>query len=241
MDNAYRAQLPANVAALVTRIEDFANREIQVTVDTRPVSETDPNPDRQAIEVTERRATIYLRRKDSFPIHGVLHELLHIERFWLEGIPQVLPLRDPDGDRLRITSSIENVLEHQIIVPREADYGFEPYAYWNETELQLWGQYPWPSITNPWSRRKNFLLAWLTVSTLVTERNIKALAENSLQMEGLFEEAERFAEKIRQTIHSKPRAVRTVLLFLGIPVSDVKLVEFDVKNEKRISVPIPAH
>jgi hypothetical protein len=241
MDDFFKSQLPTPVASLVDRIENFAGREIVVAVDTRSVSPTDPNPDRLATEVTEQSAIIFIRARDSFPSHGVLHELLHIERFWIEGVPQVLPLHDENGERLQVTSSIENALEHQIIVPREADYGFEPYGYWNETERRLWSQYPWPSITTAWARRKNFLLGWLTVSKLVTDSSVKDHAECCLRKEGLLDEAQKFAVKIAQTIDSKPRAISAVLRFLNIPVQDIELVKFDVVREKRISIPIPAY
>lgn len=241
MDHFFRSQLPASVAALVDQIESYASRELLVAVDARPVSPTDPNPDRLAAEVTERTATIYIRSRESFPPHGVLHELLHIERFWVQGIPQVLPVQDPDGDRLTITSSIENALEHLIIVPRESEYGFEPYGYWNETERRLWSGYPWPSLTSAWARRKNALLGWLTITNLVNDPSVKAHAEECLAKEGLLDEAHKFAHRIAQSLGSKPRAISTVLRFLKIPFSDVDLVRFNVLQERRELIPIPEH
>jgi len=241
MDRHYKDQLPQQVAVLIDQIEAYARREIQIAVDTRPVSPTDPNPDRLAAEVTEQRATIYLRAPDAFPPHGVLHELLHIHRFWVDGIPQVLPVHDPDGERLQVTGSIENALEHQIIVPREAEYGFEPYSYWNETERRLWGQYPWPAITNQWARRKNSLLGWLTVSRLVSDDQVKAQAADCLKKEGLFDEAQRFATRIAGVIESKPRSISATLRFLKIPIQDVRLVRFNVLTEQRDFIPIPEH
>lgn len=241
MDEYFKSQLPSQVTDLVDRIEIFAGREINVVIDTRPVSPTDPNPDRLATEVTENSATIYLRERTKFPTHGVLHELLHIERFWIEGVPQILPLNDPTGSNLQVTSSIENTLEHLIIVPREEVYGFEPYSYWNETDGRLWSMYPWPSIPDAWARRKNFLLGWLSVSSLVTDPDVRGHVESCLKKEGLWEEALKFTEKIAKTIASKPRAISTVLRFVNIPLKDVQLVKFDVLQGKRIVIPIPAH
>ena len=114
----------------MNEIENFAKREIQVELDPRPVSPTEPNPDRPASQTNHNRATIFIRSEESFQPQGILHELLHIHRYWVEAVPQVMPAK---GDRntdesWRITSQIENTLEHLVIVPREADYGFEPYS-----------------------------------------------------------------------------------------------------------------
>lgn len=240
MNDFFKSQLSTHSSALVDRIENFAGREIVVEVDTRPVSPSDPNPDRLAVEVDEKSAVLYIRAVDAFPHHGVVHELLHIERHWVEGIPQVLPLED-DANRLQITSHIENALEHQVIVPKEAEYGFEPFGYWNQTALRNWTQYPWPDVKDAWARRKNCLLGWLTVSTLVTDQSVKDHVKACLRQERLSDEAEKFATKIGKTIGSKPQAVGIVLRFLKIPVDEVELVKFDVVREKRISIPIPVY
>ncbi len=241
VETRFRKRLPGEVAELVDRIETYAGREILVDIDTSPVSSTEPNPDRLATHVTETEVKILTRDEDIFPPHGVLHELLHIERFWVEQVPQVLPKLDLDGERIKITSSIENVLEHLIIVPREAEYGFEPFDYWNKTESVIWGQYPWPSIENSWTRRMNCLISWLSVSGLVTDHEVIAHAENCLMQEGFLHEARNFAQKINRTIASKHSAVSTVLRFLHIPLDDVQLIHFDIKHEVRREIRIPKH
>jgi hypothetical protein len=239
MEALYKAKLPPNITALVDRIESFARHEISVAVDTRPVSPRSPNPDRLAARVTEREATILLRSSDVFPPHDVLHELLHIERLWLEGIPQVLPLHDPELGT--VTSAIENALEHLVIVPREADYGFDPYPYWNETSRRNWQAYPWPTISDASTRRRNCLLFWLTASQLVNDDGVKALAERSLTDEGLLDEARRFSARIVEKLASKPQAISAALRFLKIPPADVHIVKFDIQNERWEPVPIPPH
>lgn len=241
MQSTFKDQLPANVVSLVDELERFSGCEICVALEESTSSATGPNPDRMATRVNERGAVILTRSEGIFPPQGVLHELLHIQRYWVEAIPQVMPIDVGNRDRWSVTSSIENVLEHQIIVPREAEFGFEPFQYWNKTERKLWEQYPWPSLTIPWVRRKNLLLGWLSVVSLVNDANVRSLAEGCLKKEGLLAEAERFAGKIGKTIHDKPRAISTVLRFLKIPVNEVELVSFDVRAKLRRPVAIPNH
>src|ERR1043165_8017081 len=108
MDTFFKAQLPSNIAMLVARIESVAKREISVDVDSRPVSPTSTNPDRLSVRITPTDATILLRSRDAFPPHDVLHELLHIERMWVERVPQLVPAHDPLGTRSKIAGDIEN-------------------------------------------------------------------------------------------------------------------------------------
>jgi len=235
MDTFYKAQLPRGVAALVDRIERFAKREIAVEVDDRPRSPTSPNPDSLAARVTPTSATILLRSKDVFPPHDVLHELLHIERLWVEEIPQLVPRHDPKGTRSKIATDIENALEHLIIVPREANYGFDPYPYWNETSRRNWASYPWPALTDPWMRRKACLLGWLTASFLVNDEEVRSHVEECLRKEEedgpvQLDEAKRFSARIREKLMSKPQAQSTVLRFLEIPTTDFMTVRFKVNH-----------
>ena len=173
------------------------------------------------------------------PAHGILHELLHVQRYWVEGVPQVMPIKDAPDNNWGVTSEIENCLEHQIIVPREADYGIEPYSYWNRTEEILWERYPWPDISEPFARRKVCLLGWLSVCRLVTDERVRSHAEFCLHEEGMLAEAERFRKKIFKTIHHKPSALSAAVRFLRIPRKDVLLVYMDVRNRQRVAKKIP--
>jgi hypothetical protein len=239
----FKTRLPSAVQQLVDELERFADLPIHVAVNPRPASPTDPNPEHLAAEVTERSATVLIRSRDAVPAYGVLHELLHVQRFWTESIPQVMPVL---GDRApsnqwQVTSDIENALEHIVIVPREAEYGFDPFPYWNETTRTNWSRYPWPNMTDPWARRKNCLLGALTDAFLVNDPDVKQLVERGLRGEGLLAEARRFTEKIRRVLGSKPHGIATVLRFLPIPFEEVGLVGFDVKNRGRFLVPLPRH
>jgi len=246
MDTFYKAQLPPGVATLVDRIESFAGREISVEIDNRPRSPTSPNPDSLAAHVTPTSATILLRSKDVFPPHDVLHELLHVERMWVEGIPQLIPRHDPKGIRGRIANDIENALEHLVIVPREANYGFDPYPFWNETSRRNWSSYPWPALTDPWARRKAGLLGLLTVSCLVNDEEVRSNVEKCLRQEEKagpvqLDEAKRFSARIVEKLVSKPQAQSTVLRFLEIPTADFMTVRIKVKEGTSEELRLPQH
>jgi hypothetical protein len=235
MQPEFRERLPANVLALLDKIEAAAGQEIRVEANPHPVSPTDPSPEAMAASVGEDAATIYIRSPELFVVQGALHELLHIERYWVKRVPQILPTADAfDADRISITSDIENCLEHLVIVPEEAKYGFEPFGYWNKTFAANWGSHPWPDMKNSWSRRKNCLLGWMTTSCLATDEAVKALASSAVQAEGHWLEAQKFAAKVvGQVVGDKAGALATVVRFLQIPPHEVELVTFDPKMKQR--------
>jgi len=161
----YLKQLPNSVVELIQEIESFSSREIQVRKNTTPVSPTDPNPNGPACRVNNLEACIYLRN-ENIDAQGMTHELLHIHRYWVRKVPQIIPANDPDGTHIKGTSAIENALEHLIIVPEEAKYGFEPFSRWNETHKKLWKEDRFEQM-NTFAIRMTFLLWWLAVSNLV--------------------------------------------------------------------------
>jgi hypothetical protein len=238
MQLEFSQQLPPLAQALLVKIEAFARTEVMVKVEPRDVDPSDPNPDGPACRVDERSATIFIQDPLHFKPQGITHELLHIQRFWNEGVPQVLP-KPPDDDRLKITSHIENTLEHLVIVPREAKLGFEPFAHWNQTVAANWASYPWPNMSHPWTRQKNCLLGWLTASNLVSDKAIREHVENCLRAEGLLEAAVDLQRKVGLTLKNKARAVSHVIKALNIPQTDVELVQLDILRKKRHAIPFP--
>lgn len=236
MDAAYKNSLPVKAQSLVDTIEQFAGFPIQVIVDpsTAPKA-TDPNPERPMLRVTERSAAIFLPTP-RFSAHGLTHELLHLQRYYLEEIPQVEPVDQSAADQWTVTSSIENTLEHQVIVPREADYGFDFRPYWVQTEKTLWAGYPWAWMTEPFARRKNCLVGFLTVENIAKDAELSAFVRECLATEGILKEAEQFRKRVTDVLHTKERAARLVVEFLQIPRSEVRLMRLDPrKYEKRYS------
>jgi hypothetical protein len=238
MKALYKDSLPATAQDLVDRIEGFAKREIEVVVDPlAEVSSTDPNPTRPAMTVTENWARITLPTP-SFEPNGILHEVLHIERHWVDGIPQVEPAHpDAPKNNWTVTSSIENSLEHLIIVPREEQYGFNPYPYWARTERALWEKYPWPTL-DPFARRMHALFGSLAVFNLSKDEELIALARHCLKQDGMLKESIRFNRLVKDVLHTKEKMLRLGVEHLGIPKAETRLRYIDIRTHRRWYAPI---
>jgi hypothetical protein len=240
MEAKFRALLPTNILALADEIESYTHRTIEVARNPYPRSLTDPNPDSLGAMVDEHSAVIYFYQEADFKPHPACHELLHIRRYRIEKVPQILAIQ-PDADRMSVTSHIENTLEHLVIVPREQDYGFEPYSHWNHTADKNWETYPWPTMTNSWARRKNSLLGWLTVKYLVNDSAVKQRALEAIKKEGLFQEAEVLANQVGRVLGNKAKMISLVVKALKIPMREAELVFFDPQTGTRAKSRIPLY
>jgi hypothetical protein len=232
-----RADLPVSVLKLMDDIETYARKPIAVRLNPYPVSSTDPNPEGPAAAVSKDEAVIYLRNLEANDPQGILHELLHIERYWVQSVPQVEPLSN-DRNQWAITSSIENSLEHLVIVPREADYGFDLFLHWNKVARENWGRYPWPEIDDPFARKKNSLLGSLGLE-LVNDQAVLSEARKCLRAEGLEENAIQFSKRIRELIRRKPQAVSCTFRFLKIPRHEAILTYRNGRSDKQTQKPLP--
>ena len=231
MEKKYLTQLPAQTSLLVEEIEDYSGKWLEVRPNPYPISGANPNPLGLACMVDERSARIYIRSEAVDP-HAFTHELLHIHRYWVRKVPQVLPVNDPAGIRVKVTSSIENAIEHLVIVPEEEQFGFEPFAYWNETCRANWERFE-PQNMEKFAIKKNCLLGWLSISGLVTDPDVARKAQGIIKKQGFLQKAQQMAFKVRRTVDSKEKQIRCVVDCLGISRAEVKLVYFDPRSTQR--------
>ena len=241
MESSFLEKLGADIQRLVEEIEKFASTEIQVRPTPVPTSESGQSPKTITPIASEHGATLLYRDAGDFQPQAVLHELLHLRRYWIDFVPQILPVDDPDGEKIKLANQIENTLEHIIIAPKEQSYGFESYASYRETSRRTWETYPWRSIDEPWARRKNCLLNWLTTYFLVRDLAIRQSAERCLEQEGLSSEAANFSQKIEHVLSSKEQCISAAIRFLQIPRQEVTMVYLDIKNQRTIRKPVPLH
>jgi hypothetical protein len=125
MEEQYLSRLPPDLRSLVNEIEREGGVSIRVEVDSACRRGTHDQPGALACDVDQFEARILLPTPEYFPDGAVLHELLHIRRFLVDGIPRIVICEDCDiwGPRIRKFDSaihqLDNILEHFIIVPEE--------------------------------------------------------------------------------------------------------------------------
>ena len=189
-----RSSLPQNVLGVMDEIEAFADQQILFAYNHKPPPTEYPNS--AACYVREDEACILLRHGAPISPQDILHELLHIRRYWIERAPQLEPtaeLADID-DNWDVTARIENLLEHLVIVP-ERRLRIRPARGVGQGALSEWSQYPWPDNQEPFGRRLGSVLGWLNCG-LASDPAVAALARKCLTKEGVLGEAERLQRDV---------------------------------------------
>jgi hypothetical protein len=231
-----RAQMPSNAIALLDEIETYTGVHVDFAPYTFPLRSNSFNPKAPASIVSPEGATVYLHDFEHIDQHGVVHELLHIQRYLVEGVPMMQPSRNAEANMTAL-QNIENGLEHLVIVPREATYGLDTSTYWNAVSRHRWGSYPWP---NPNAKRNDLLLERLALE-LVTDPEVLQIGTDRLRTEGLADEADSFAARIKQSLNSKPRALGCVVRFMRIPRGLFHMTRIDIRNRTHRIDAIPDH
>jgi hypothetical protein len=230
--------LRPSVRDLLDEIEIFAGQEVNFQEAFGPAFATQLNPLAPASSVSSSGATIFVQKPDTPDENGILHELLHIHRFWVERVPQVVP-KSNNKNNLEITSSIENALEHEIIIPQESSFGFDSEPHWREEARTYWGRYPWQDATNPFVRKNRCFLGWLYCHRRCGDKNIVDLAARCLAAESLLNEAQGFGAEVFARLHDKERLLAYVVHALGIPRDEVRLLICDIRKKQSLAKDMP--
>jgi hypothetical protein len=219
-------QLAPNIIQLVERIEGYAGMEIGV----------EEKPGRASHNVSHQHAVIFCDNLTNIPTQGMVHELLHIERTWMQQIP-VLATKSLDDPLADGVIDIDNRLEHLVIVPKEAEYGFDPYEYWNLEAHRWWNGDRCHKMASE-HRRLNMLMEWLATKRIVADKAVIERATNVLLFYGLFAEAETFANTIVQELDCKTKITAIVVNTLGIPKDRVHFVTIRVREREFFTEPV---
>ena len=117
MEDIYYDLLDEKTLALVNEIESYIGTKIRVEIDTT-------RTDILACKATKDAATILIPDQDHFPNCSVFHELLHIRRSCVYSIPQIAvcdTYLNWTDELENILTSLDNDIEHFIIVPEEIE------------------------------------------------------------------------------------------------------------------------
>jgi hypothetical protein len=133
MQAEFKDRLGATVRAMVDEIECASNLDIAVVVDPSRNVGRGEGANYMGCELSECDATIITGDSAYFPDASVFHELWHVRRILVEGVPRLLSNEDFEGGSACLDTAIahlDNNLEHLVIVPTEIEAFPDRRSYW---------------------------------------------------------------------------------------------------------------
>lgn len=173
----FRQNLPAKTSELWRNIENtIGENKILLLENTEALDKTNAKPLALKCHVFGGGAIILYRNEIDINICELTHELLHIHRYLVQGIPMLMPKNTKD---IPITSDIETTLEHLVIVPEEVEYGYDPYS--DQAYMEKFNWQNFPEKQGDFTMQLNCLLGWLRTKNLTKKPEVITLAEKSLR------------------------------------------------------------
>lgn len=240
MQPEYLARLPLDISALVEEIEQASGVEITVEVDPARVRNIPEHPDIMACAFSPRAARLLIPAPDYFPDGSVLHELLHIRRFLVEGIPCLVDCDAYEGWRPSIAAGLtrlDNSIEHLIIVPEELQLRPDRRAYWERVMMRLWDELASDRF-NQLDRRQLALVNWAFIEHVLPGSAVQSYSRVVLAKFDLTDRARRCYDELIPSLSDKESAVKVCFRHLGLPLEMASFEYVDTHTGTRREVPL---
>lgn len=209
MNSRYFDTLLDDSKALVKAIEKHIGKEILVKIDESRV-------DKLACDVENFEPKILIPKEGYFPDSSVIHELLHLERFCVKEIPLLCLCDDYYNQKFeRDLTSLDDNLEHLIIVPEEIQLRPKRLNYWvDKINLKL-NAYD-SMIDNGQKPGLDLLVYWVFISRTFKDTELYAKIEDMLLNSNMVKMADDFQSEIETNIYCKRDLVNVCVTFAGI-------------------------
>lgn len=132
MQTEYLALLSESVKEFVLEVEDAAGIKIQIIQDARLNNGGPTGGGNLEVVINAQRVEIFAPTNGYFPDGAVRHEVLHVERFHLGGVPKIALADAVDWDKSfsDALGAMDNAIEHIDIVPIELELHPERMQHW---------------------------------------------------------------------------------------------------------------
>lgn len=227
----------SNTRLLLQRVEEFSGVQIDFRKTDPSTLDVDIGDAPAGVEMARDNAIIHIFTQEP-DFAGVTHELLHLERYWCDLVPALHWTNRITAGHEQVTT-IENTLEHLVIVPKQSEYDCEDPEKWNQSEMEFWAGYPWPDRT-PQNRLLNILTGWLTCMELVNDEEVKRTAENCLRDANRLVFANSLHKNILSSLGEKSQVALLFIAALNMPSNAFQMRTYDIKNSSIIDNPLPS-
>ncbi len=214
MQPEYLARLSEPVQKFILEVEEGAAVEIKVILDPNQNEGGTSGQGKLAVNIKARSIHIFAPTNGYFPDGAVRHEVLHVRRFHVEGVPKLALADSEELDKgfSNVLVGLDNAIEHVVIVPMELQLHPERREHWEVVMRDVCLGLPdAPDGERPLA----VCLHWTFLKhVLPNSPQVEVLRHFAKKYE-LFEMADHFADRFISAAGSKEDLVH--LLFLTFP------------------------
>lgn len=229
MDANYFQQLEGDTKDLVLQIESSIEKEIQVEVQAS-------QRDILACNVDDETPKIILPRGDYFPDDSVVHELVHIRRFLVEGIPSLTVSEDFwSKNSEQGFLAIDNDLEHLHVIKEEVSMRPNRFQRWLETFDQAMDRIQKSSLTEA-EKDCTLVRIFLLLEISVPDQGFSNKARKLIKNHQIESSLDKFLLEVKAHINSKRIVSKLLIDLLGLakfyPCLEYKRKDGSIFQEK---------
>jgi hypothetical protein len=217
MQPEFLARLSEPVQQFILEVEEGAGVEIKVILDPNQNEGGTTGQGKLAVNIEAQRIQLFAPTNGYFPDGAVRHEVLHVQRFHVEGVPQ-LALADNeelDNGFSDVLVGLDNAIEHVVIVPVELQFHPERREHWEAVMRDVCSELP--DVPEE-ERRLAVCLHWTFLQHVLPDSPQVEIARSFAKEHALLEMADHFANQFISVTASKEELVRLLCLtFPEIP------------------------
>ncbi|MDQ6212129.1 hypothetical protein [Achromobacter insolitus] len=214
MQSEYLDRLSKPVQQFILEVEEGAGVEIKVILDPRQNEGGTTGQGKLAVDIDAQRIQLFAPTNGYFPDGAVRHEVLHVRRFHIDGVPKLALADSQESDKgfSEALGEIDNAIEHVVIVPEELQFHSDRRRHWETVMQKVWSELPnAPEGDRPLA----VYLHWTFLRHVLPDSPVVETARSIANEYALLELADRFADQFKAVVASKEELAR--LLFDTFP------------------------
>lgn len=214
MQPEYLARLSEPVQQFILEVEEGAGVDIKVILDPNQNEGGTTGQGKLAVNIKAQSVQLFAPTNGYFPEGAVKHEVLHVQRFHVEGVPKLVLADNEEWDKgfSDALGALDNAIEHVVIVPVELQFHPERRKHWEVVMRDVCLELP---AVPEGERRLAVCLHWTFLKHVLPDSPLVEVAKHFAKKYALLEMADHFADRFISVAGSKEELVR--LLFFTFP------------------------
>lgn len=194
MQTEYLALLSETVQQFILEVEKGAGVYIKVIPDLRQNEGGTTGQGKLAVVINAQSIQLFAPTNGYFLDGAVRHEVLHVQRFHVDGVPKLVLSESEDWDKdfSDGLGALDNAVEHLVIVPVELRYHPERRAHWEAVMRDVCLEL---ENVPEGERHLAVCLHWTFLRHVLPGSPTVEIARNFANVHALLEMAEHFADQ----------------------------------------------